>query len=51
MAGAALVSFAPDANAATYTTSGLAQPLRGLGDTMGTQYDTLAVDGYSGRSQ
>ena len=31
--------FAPDANAVTYTTSGLAEPLTGLGDTMGTQYD------------
>ena len=46
--GSALMPFAPDAKAVTYTTSGLAEPLRGLGDTMGTQYDVLAVDGYSG---
>jgi len=42
------LSFALDAKAVTYTTSGLAQPLSGLGDTMGTQYDLLAVGGYSG---
>lgn len=45
---ATLVSLAPNANAATYTTSGLSHPLTGLGDTINSQYDILAVGGYSG---
>ena len=37
IAAAALVSFAPPANAVSYTTSGFS--LSALGDTIGTQYD------------
>ena len=48
VATAALVSFAPAAHAVSYSTSGLLQPLTGLGDTIGSQYDTLGVSGYSG---
>ena len=48
MVGAALVSIAPEAHAVTYSTSGLSQPLTGLGDTIHSGYDTLAVGGVSG---
>ena len=46
--GAAAAAFASPAYAVSYTTSGLAQPLTGLGDTLNTQYDTLAVGGATG---
>lgn len=41
-------ALTPIANAASYSTSGLSQPLTSLGDTIGSQYDQLAVGGYSG---
>ena len=47
VAAGALVSFAPAAYAATYSTSGLSQPLTSLGDTLNTQFDILAVGGIT----
>ena len=47
VAGAALVSFGPAANALTYTTSGAAT-MYSLGDTLNTQYDVLQVDAGGG---
>src|SRR5258706_637005 len=47
VAGAALVSFGPTANALTYSTSGAAGQLS-LGDTLGTDFDKLDVQGASG---
>jgi hypothetical protein len=46
LAAAALVSFAPAANAVSYTTSGFS--LGNLGDTLGTGYDYLAGTGVTG---
>lgn len=48
---AVAVSLVPSAGAATYTTSGLAQPLTGLGDTIGSQYDQLSVGGITDNLQ
>jgi PEP-CTERM motif-containing protein len=48
VASIALISFGQAANAVSYSTSGLAGPLTGLGDTLGTGYDTLTVQGVSG---
>ena len=49
VAVATSVSFAPDAHAITYSTSGTSE-LFSLGDQMGTSsdYDQLAVTGVSG---
>jgi hypothetical protein len=46
----ALVAFTPDANALSYTTSGLAAPLTGLGSqfTPTSPYDQLQVQGQTG---
>ena len=46
LAAAALVSFAPAANAVNYTTSGFT--LGNLGDTLGTGYDYLTGTGVTG---
>lgn len=51
MASASLVTFAPSAYAVSYTTSGLSTPLTSLGDTIGSQYDQLAVGGVTGTLQ
>ena len=45
-AGAALVSFAPAANAVSYQTSGFS--LSNLGDTLGTGYDYLTGTSVTG---
>ena len=46
LAGAALVSFAPTANATSYQTSGFS--IGNLGDTLPTGYDYLSGTGASG---
>ena len=46
LAGAALVSFAPAANAVSYQTSGFS--LSNLGDTLGTGYDYLTGTSVTG---
>ena len=46
LAGAALVSFAPTANATSYQTSGFS--IGGLGDTLLTGYDYLSGTGATG---
>ena len=47
VAGAALLAFAPTANAVTFSTSGAAT-MYGLGDTLHTQFDVLQVDAGAG---
>jgi hypothetical protein len=47
VAAAALLSFAPAANAVSYSTSGAPEQFK-LGDTIGSQYDQLIVNSYSG---
>jgi hypothetical protein len=47
VAGATLVSFAPVANALTYSTSGAPAQIS-LGDTLGTDFDKLDILGTSG---
>ena len=46
VAAAAVVSFAPAANAVSYTTSGFS--LTGLGDKIGSGYDWLTGTGVTG---
>jgi hypothetical protein len=47
VAGAALLTFVPTANAVTFSTSGAAT-MYGLGDTLNTQFDVLQVDAGAG---
>ena len=47
IATAALLSFAPAANALTYTTSGAPEQVS-LGDTIGSTYDELTIGGENG---
>jgi len=47
VAGAALLAFASNANAVTFSTSG-AGTMYGLGDTLHTQFDVLQVDSGAG---
>lgn len=47
VAGAALLAFAPTANAVTFSTLGAAT-MYGLGDTLHTQFDVLQVDAGAG---
>jgi hypothetical protein len=47
VAGAALLTFVPTANAVTFSASGAAT-MYGLGDTLNTQFDVLQVDAGAG---